>query len=125
MLAVHGAQAPASGAPHGFAQRAGRPKSRTTATLAPLQLRGSKSVEQANDKFTATMTNVVRWREAAEGGSSGDDSSSSSDSGSAAGCREICSETSLRVELEVPGWFIIPVGAIEKTGAEQAGCGCA
>lgn len=27
-----------------------------------LQLRGSKAVEAANERFDATMTNVVRWR---------------------------------------------------------------
>ena len=93
-----------------------------------VQLRGSKSVEAANDKFRASMTNVVRWREAAApapqeqqqqqqqqcGGEGG--GAAAAGAAGAAAALEICSETSLQVELEVPGWFILPVAAIEKTG---------
>lgn len=76
-------------------------------------------IEEANDKFAATMTNVVRWRDAAQPQHPGDASSSNgSSSGNPAG-KEICSETSIQVVLEVPGWFIVPVAAIEKTGAQQ------
>lgn len=67
------------------ASRAGCDSAAALLTLlhrcASLQLRGSKSVEAANDKFTATMTNVVRWQEAESGGSG----------------KEICSDTSLQV----------------------------
>lgn len=33
-----------------------------------LQLRGSRAVEAANERFDATMTNVVRWQEGPDGG---------------------------------------------------------
>lgn len=32
-----------------------------------MQLEGSPSVEAANDRFDATMTNVVRWEATADG----------------------------------------------------------
>eukprot|EP00887_Chlorella_sp_A99_P000316 scaffold13.g316.t1 len=63
-----------------------------TVKLLSTKLQGSKVVEAANDRFTATMTNVVRWREAEAGGG-----------------KEI-------VTLEVPRWFLLPVAAIERTG---------
>ena len=34
----------------------------------PLQLKGSPAVEKANDRFDATMSNVVRWQDAPGGG---------------------------------------------------------
>ena len=69
--------------------------------MVSLQLEGSKTVEAANNRFEATMTNVVRW--------GGAPSSSS---------KEISSNTAIQVALEVPSWFrIIPVGAIEDTGS--------
>lgn len=42
-----------------------------TRALCTLQLEGSSLVESINNKFTATMTNSVRWREA-DGGGGGD-----------------------------------------------------
>jgi hypothetical protein len=54
------------------------------------QLRGSKFVEDINDKFSAQMTNVVRWRVAGE--------ASAMEGGHKADCdKEIVSTTSLRV----------------------------
>ena len=74
-------------------------------------------VEQANDKFSATMTNVVQWREAEQSNSSSNGSSAGSSLGAAgAAAKEICSDTSIQVVLEVPGWFVIPTGMIEATG---------
>ena len=74
-------------------------------------------VEQANDKFSATMTNVVQWREAEQSNSSSNGSSAGSHHGVAGPvAKEICSDTSIQVVLEVPGWFVIPTGMIEKTG---------
>lgn len=65
-----------------------------------MQLEGSQTVQAANDRFEATMTNAVRW--------SGAPSSAS---------KEISSNTAIQVSLEVPAWFrIISVGAIEATG---------
>ena len=65
-----------------------------------MQLEGSKTVQAANDRFEATMTNIVRW--------SGAPSSTS---------KEISSNTAIQVSLEVPAWFrLISVGAIEATG---------
>ncbi|GAB4815192.1 hypothetical protein N2152v2_002238 [Parachlorella kessleri] len=92
-----------------------------TVRLLSCKLRGSKMVEQANDKFSATMTNVVQWREAQQppSSSNGSSSASSSHGGAAAAAavaKEICSDTSIQVVLEVPGWFVIPTGIIEKTG---------
>lgn len=70
-----------------------------TVQLLSTELRGSPAVVEANKKFTATMTNVVRWQEA-EGGSG----------------KEISSDTSIQVTLEVPRWFVLPVGVIERSG---------
>ncbi len=65
-----------------------------------MQLEGSRAVEAANNRFEATMTNIVRW--------GGAPASSSS---------EISSNTAIQVALEVPGWFkLIPIRAIEDTG---------
>lgn len=49
--------------------------------LCVMQLEGSSLVESINNKFTATMTNSVRWREA-DGGAGGDGGSSSTRSAS-------------------------------------------
>lgn len=70
-----------------------------TVRLLDTQLQGSKIVQQANEKFTATMTNSVEWRH---------DASS--------GALEIASDTSIQVTLEVPAWFVVPTAMIEKTG---------
>lgn len=64
-----------------------------------MQLRGSKAVEAANERFDATMTNVVRWQEAPGGG------------------KQIASDTTICVQLQVPRWFMLPTAAIERTGA--------
>lgn len=62
-------------------------------------LQGSNIVKQANERFTATMTNKVEWQV--------DEESS-----------ELCivSDASIQVTLQVPGWFVVPTAAIEKTG---------
>lgn len=69
-----------------------------TVRLLETELQGSKAVIEANKRFSATMTNDVRWQERADGG------------------KEIVSDTSMLVTIEVPGWFKLPVGAFEKTG---------
>lgn len=59
-------------------------------------------MEAANDRFTATMANIVTWEESTQG----------------AADKLICSDTSIQVALEVPQWArIMPVGAIESTGS--------
>ena len=69
-----------------------------TVKLLSTELQGSKAVEEANKKFTAKMTNSVRWQEGENGG------------------REITSDAEIQVTLEVPGWFVLPVTVIEKSG---------
>lgn len=66
-----------------------------------LQLRGSKAVEAANDRFDATMTNAVRWQEAEPPSASG---------------KQLASDTEICVQLQVPRWFLLPTAAIERTG---------
>ena len=69
-----------------------------------VQLEGSSLVESINNKFSATMTNAVRWRDAAGGG---------------AGNKQISSDTSIRVTLEVPTWLgFVSLGAVEATGSK-------
>ena len=63
------------------------------------QLKGSKAVEAANERFDATMTNVVRWQEAPGGG------------------KQLASDTFIQVQLQVPAWFVLPTSTIERTGA--------
>ncbi|MEW5297154.1 MAG: hypothetical protein WDW36_000380 [Sanguina aurantia] len=63
-------------------------------------LEGSAFLEDINRQFSASMTNVVRWREVEEGG------------------KEINSSTNIKVEAEVPRWAsIMPVGTIERVGS--------
>lgn len=80
-----------------------------------LQLRGSKAIEAANERFDATMTNVVRWQEA----SPADADASSSSSDSVSGGKQLVSDTSIQVQLQVPGWFVLPTSAIERAGASS------
>ncbi len=68
-----------------------------TVRLLATELQGSKQIVEANKKFTATMTNVVRWQEGENG-------------------KEIASDAEIQVTLEVPGWFVLPVSVIEKSG---------
>lgn len=72
-----------------------------TVRLLDTTLQGSKAVQAANDRFTATMTNVVRWQAAAGGG------------------KEIVSDTSIQVTLDVPPWFVLPTRVIESAGEAQ------
>jgi hypothetical protein len=81
-----------------------------TVRLLSTKLRGSKAVEAANDRFTATMTNVVTWRRR-QGGESGD----------GGGGKEIASDTSIQVTLEVPPWFVVPTAVIERAGGRRGG----
>ncbi|PSC69180.1 hypothetical protein C2E20_7357 [Micractinium conductrix] len=69
-----------------------------TVRLLSTKLKGSPAVEKANDRFDATMSNVVRWQDAPGGG------------------KQIVSDTFLQVQLQVPGWFVLPTSTIERTG---------
>lgn len=71
-----------------------------TVRLLDTTLQGSKVVEEANNRFNATMVNIVRWQEGGEYG------------------KEICSETSLEVTLELPGWFLLPPSVVENSGSK-------
>jgi hypothetical protein len=71
-----------------------------TVRLLSTELQGSKAVEAANDKFSATMTNVVSWREGQEQG----------------GDKEIASNASIEVTIDVPRWFVLPTAVIERSG---------
>ena len=69
--------------------------------VADLQLRGSKAIVAANDRFDATMTNIVTW-----------------EGGEAQELKHLCSNTSIQVALEVPRWArMVPTSAIESTGS--------
>ena len=70
-----------------------------TVRLLETELEGSKAAIEANKKFTATMSNVVQWLEDEDGK------------------KQISSATSLQVTLQVPGWFLVPVSLIEKSGS--------
>mmetsp|Transcript_7744 Transcript_7744/g.48049 ORF Transcript_7744/g.48049 Transcript_7744/m.48049 type:complete len:165 (-) Transcript_7744:57-551(-) len=59
---------------------------------------GSPAVVRANDKFKISSRNIVNWEVLP-----GDE-------------KMLHSDTSLAVELDVPRWFIIPIGSIESTG---------
>lgn len=67
-------------------------------------------VEAQNEKFTATMLNSVEWREAEPG-------DHLVPRFQAEATKEICSKTTLTIELIVPPWFPLTVGAIEKSGS--------
>jgi hypothetical protein len=68
--------------------------------LLDTKLQGSRAVEAANNRFSATMTNIVTWEET-------DDMQT----------RNLCSDTTIRVSIQVPAWAaFIPVSAAEKTG---------
>lgn len=67
-----------------------------------MQLQGSKTILAANDRFDATMTNIVTWE---------DDGQQEA--------KHICSDTSIQVSLEIPRWArMMPTSAIESTGSK-------
>ena len=73
----------------------------STLTLFDLQLQGSKAIVAANDRFDATMTNIVTWE--------GDEAQE---------LKQLSSNTSIQVALEIPRWArVMPTSAIESTGS--------
>ena len=73
-----------------------------TIRLLSCKLQGSKIIEDVNDKFTAQMTNVVRWEPTEDPMQ-----------------KKIVSNTSIEVLVDVPGWMsLVPVGSIEAAGRQ-------
>lgn len=59
-------------------------------------------MEEVNDKFSATMTNVVRWEDSPQPHT-----------------KLINSTTSIQVVVQVPGWVsFLPVAGIEAAGGQ-------
>lgn len=71
-----------------------------TVRMLEVRLEGSKAAERVNEKFSATMENIVEWQEEEQGG------------------KLICSNTTLEIVAQVPGWFVIPVHIVERTGSK-------
>eukprot|EP00878_Enallax_costatus_P004107 GHUV01004335.1.p1 GENE.GHUV01004335.1~~GHUV01004335.1.p1 ORF type:complete len:254 (+),score=29.94 GHUV01004335.1:376-1137(+) len=72
-----------------------------TIKLLSAKLQGSRMVEEVNNKFTAQMTNVVRW-------SPTEDPS----------VKQISSDTSIEVAVQVPGWAgVLPTPSMEAAGS--------
>ncbi|KAL6777325.1 CGL81 [Auxenochlorella protothecoides x Auxenochlorella symbiontica] len=70
-----------------------------TVDLLKTELRGSRTVRAANERFTARMRNRVSWKPGEE-----------------EGARVLVSDVDLTVTLELPGWFPLPRGAVQATG---------
>jgi hypothetical protein len=79
-----------------------------TVRLLETTLEGSKAAVEANNKFTATMTNEVAWREICD-----EDVDVEEERLFVA----IASDTSLTVTLQVPRWFVVPVSVVESSGS--------
>ena len=79
--------------------------------LLSCRISGSAFVEAQNEKFTTTMNNRVRWRHCKDD----DDSKIIRDQ-----YKELVSEITLNVDMEVPKWFkrIVPMNVIEYTGSK-------
>eukprot|EP00882_Tetradesmus_deserticola_P006021 GHRQ01006339.1.p1 GENE.GHRQ01006339.1~~GHRQ01006339.1.p1 ORF type:complete len:256 (+),score=80.02 GHRQ01006339.1:207-974(+) len=72
-----------------------------TIKLLSAKLQGSQLVEDLNKKFTAQMTNVVRW-------------SATED----AAVKQLASTTTIEVVVQVPGWAgLVPVPSVEAAGS--------
>lgn len=73
-----------------------------TIKLLSAQLQGSSAVQDINNRFTAQMTNVVRWHATSQ-----------------PEAKEISSDTSIEVVVQVPAWFgFVPVSSIEAAGSK-------
>lgn len=85
-----------------------------TIRLISCQLKGSKFVEDINDKFEASMTNIVRWREIQATSNEEDPQLAASSSSG----KEIVSSTTLEVQIEVPNWMsFISTNRISSAGS--------
>ncbi|GLI63020.1 hypothetical protein VaNZ11_005880 [Volvox africanus] len=105
-----------------------------TIRLLGCKLQGSRFVEDINDKFSATMTNVVRHRDYVPLPTSADEHAGKDEEddeeGNAAGGRgdggagrrrprkEIASDTTIQVCVEIPPWSsFLSVSTIESVGS--------
>lgn len=91
-----------------------------TISLLGCKLQGSSFVNDINDRFTATMTNVVRCRDAQPG--EGDEEEGGQEAGAQGGrgavMKEISSDTTIQVTAEVPAWCsFLPVSSISGVGS--------
>lgn len=112
-----------------------------TVRLLATELQGSNAVRAVNDKFTATMTNEVRWRDASataqddvaqsdvrqgtSGAAPADSHAdspadpSASDSSTEQPLRQITSLTEIQVTLEIPNWLkFLSVDYISRSGSK-------
>jgi hypothetical protein len=71
-----------------------------TIRLLSCRLQGSRLVEEVNNKFSAQMTNAVVWEPTED-----------------PGAKQISSSTTLSVDVEVPGWLVLPTSAVEAAGS--------
>lgn len=71
-----------------------------TVRMLEVTLEGSVAAQRVNEKFSATMENIVEWQEEEHGG------------------KLICSNTTLEIEADVPRWFVIPVHMVERAGSK-------
>lgn len=80
------------------------------------ELEGSAIAVAQNKKFRASMSNIVRWREyVPEADGDGEDGAGSV--AAEEGVKEVCSETTIQIDLVVPPWFVLPASVVEKTGS--------
>ena len=89
--------------------------------LLSCRIEGSAFVESQNKKFTTTMTNRVKWRHCKSDANDDDDTSGSSPSQAELDqYKDLVSEITLNVDMEVPKWFkrIVPLNVIEYTGSK-------
>lgn len=72
-----------------------------TIKLLSAKLQGSNTIEELNKKFTANMTNVVRWNPTED-----------------AAVKEISSDTTIEVAVQVPYWAqLLPTSSVEAAGS--------
>jgi hypothetical protein len=93
-----------------------------TIKLLSAELQGSPAVQDINNRFTARMTNVVRWHECVTGAAAAEAEdqagAAGSSSSSSSSMKEISSDTSIEVVVVVPGWAgFLPVPSIEAAGS--------
>ncbi|KXZ52257.1 hypothetical protein GPECTOR_10g888 [Gonium pectorale] len=89
-----------------------------TIRLLSCKLQGSPFVEDINDKFSATMTNVVRYRDYVPPQEDDEDEEEEGGASSSGKQKEIVSDTTIQVTLEVPAWCsFLPVSSIEGAGS--------
>lgn len=85
-----------------------------TIRLLSCELQGSAAAVEANERFTAQMTNVVTWAaDAADAAAAGETAAAAA----AAGSKSIFSDTTIEVAVEVPRWLPLPTASVEAAGS--------